>query len=428
MHEGVRNTLASAPAPERLAASVAPAAPIAPASAGSTARWLDAAPGPRSSRIWLSLAIVGALAISAFEALQASFIVPRIGWPLLFLYELPVWFCWVLLFPPIFAIARRWPLADARWRRHVPIHIVASLIAPVLLLTGAALARAGLAWLILHSTVALSPDQLHYVRATADLSRMVPYTLTRYFAFPILLYYAVVALHHAMAYYRAFNERRLREAELEALLVRSQLDSLKLQLQPHFLFNTLNTASSLVSHDPMAARVVLTRLSDLLRYALRDRGEHEATLAEDLAFLQGYLEIQRARFRENLEVELSIASETLSMLVPRILLQPLVENAIHHGFPDEGPARITVSAELRRGELVLMVADNGKGFGGERPTGTGIGLRNTEDRLERLYRGAARLELSNGPAGGARVTVIVPVRDATRRGEDRDHARSAPAL
>jgi two-component system LytT family sensor kinase len=155
-------------------------------------------------------------------------------------------------------------------------------------------------------------------------------------------------------------------------------------------------------------------LSELLRYALQDDGGHEVTFADELQFLAGYVEIQKVCFRERLEVRFEVSEEARRMKVPRMLLQPLVENAIQHGAPEEGPAIITVSGECVGSRLRLSVTDNGPGFRALVSSNgrVGIGLRNTSERLATLYRGRARVVTGRAEGGGASVVVEIPGGDS----------------
>ena len=215
-------------------------------------------------------------------------------------------------------------------------------------------------------------------------------------------------IYHAISYYDAFNSRRVRQSELEALLARSQLEAMRLQLQPHFLFNSLHTVSSLVKRDPDSARRVLSDLSELLRYALDDRGSHVTPLREDVAFLEGYVAIQKARFRDELEVSFDIDPAARDVMVPRMLLQPLVENAIKHGMTPRRTTHVQVQARLATGDLNLIIRDDGPGFAPPAYGIDGIGIRNIRQRLAALYGSAATFDVRNPPSGGAEISITLP--------------------
>jgi LytS/YehU family sensor histidine kinase len=214
------------------------------------------------------------------------------------------------------------------------------------------------------------------------------------------------------------NAARLHAQELQTLLAKSQLDSLRLQLQPHFLFNTLNTVSSLMTRDVALARRTLARLSDLLRETLRDSATHEVSLASELASLAVYLEIQSARFGSRLVVEKKIQPAALKILVPRMLLQPLVENSIHHGMRD-GDSALVIRIEGSGGpdRLVLRVVDNGVGLR-NRKLVENVGLRNTRERLEKLYGLDQEMIVESLQGEGFSVTMRFPAHVAEPRLEE----------
>src|SRR5918992_578097 len=221
----------------------------------------------------------------------------------------------------------------------------------------------------------------------------------------------------AISYFRQARDRE----QLEARLARAQLQTLKLQLQPHFLFNTLNTITALIGVDPRVAERMVSGLSELLRLSLRNAGEQEVPLARELELLEHYVEIQQIRFRDRLTVTLEVAPDTLQALVPNFILQPLVENAIRHGIgPRAAPGHVDVRAYRENGSLHLRVADDGVGPRGRRsePAGEGIGLGNTKARLEHLYGKAHEFSARGGSNGGFVVDIVIPYRP---RGE---HARA----
>jgi Histidine kinase len=208
------------------------------------------------------------------------------------------------------------------------------------------------------------------------------------------------------------RDHRQRVARLRTQLVEAELRSLRLQLEPHFLFNSLNTVAELVHEDPQLADRMITRLSDLLRLTVEGTGTQAVTLRQELHFLEAYLDIERLRFRERLSVEMDIAPDTLDALVPALILQPIVENSIRHGLALQAAGgRITVSSTRANGYLELAVRDNGCGLqrGGARER---VGLSNTRARLEQLYGAAYRFELRNHEAGGAIATIAIPFRRA----------------
>ncbi|HEX6881133.1 MAG TPA: histidine kinase [Terriglobales bacterium] len=234
------------------------------------------------------------------------------------------------------------------------------------------------------------------------------------------MYLVVAAIAHGLIYFRKSQERELHSSELERQLAEAQLQMLKMQLQPHFLFNTLNTAYTLIRRDVDAAERVIIQLSDLLRMTLDLTGMHEVTLHEEITFIGKYLEIEQVRFRERLTVRYEVEPECLDALVPNMVLQPLVENAVRHGVaPNARPGVIEITARRREGMLELTVADNGEGFAentSSRRNG-GVGLTNTRARLLQQYGAESKLLFRNGQSQGFSVIALLPFRKASVKAE-----------
>jgi two-component system LytT family sensor kinase len=225
-------------------------------------------------------------------------------------------------------------------------------------------------------------------------------------------YLPIILIAHVVSYYQRFRQRELRASQLQTQLAKAHLQVLKSQLQPHFLFNTMHSISALMLTDVLAADRMMTRLSDLLRLSLEAEGTQITTLSHELEFVNCYLEIEKIRFEERLNVILDISPETLDAQVPQLLLQPLVDNAVKHGISrllGEGEIRITV--KMQHDELQLEVSDNGPGFG--KPAffqHNGLGLRVTRERLESLYGQDQSMELLSPPQGGGTVRICIPFR------------------
>ncbi|HEV3470770.1 MAG TPA: histidine kinase [Pyrinomonadaceae bacterium] len=227
------------------------------------------------------------------------------------------------------------------------------------------------------------------------------------------IYGLILVLHSAFRYHKRSREGELRASQLETQLWQAQLQALKMQLRPHFLFNTLHSISALVHRDPDAADRMIARLGDFLRLTLENSGAQEVSLQKELEFLKCYLEIERVRFRDRLTTRLDIDPQSLDTPVPNLILQPIVENALRHGVaPRSGPGRIEISAKRDNGSLRIEVRDNGPGLPAiTKPNGRfreGLGLANTRARLAQLYGGSHRLEVANAPEGGLVVTLEIP--------------------
>ena len=235
--------------------------------------------------------------------------------------------------------------------------------------------------------------------------------LRNFWTFEVFTFVAFMAVYQIVRISRVAHERQVLSAQLEAQLAETRLDALRSQLNPHFLFNSLNAISGLALRgDTEAVTETLGRLSDLLRRVL-DRTEGEVALGEEMRFIDDYLELHRLRFSDRLTVEKQVADDTLDALVPTMLLQPIVENALKHGVGSSpGPQRVSLSSARENGSLVLEVGDSGDGFpqAGTEPEERGIGLSNTQERLERLYGPSHRFEIGTTRDGGASVRVTIP--------------------
>jgi signal transduction histidine kinase len=232
-----------------------------------------------------------------------------------------------------------------------------------------------------------------------------------------LFSYVVVATAvYALDYYRAYRERGLAATQLAAQLARTQLRVLRSQLHPHFLFNTLNAIAALMHRDVEAADRMLTRLSELLRTAIDTADLREVPVTEEMAFTEGYLEIERTRFSDRLSVTVDVAADAAGAAVPHLLLQPLVENAVRHGIaPRAGTGRIDVRVRRSNGRLRLTVSDDGIGRRGDAHEGTGLGV--TRERLRHLYGETASMRTGDRPEGGFEVAIELPYREVNG-GED----------
>ncbi len=322
---------------------------------------------------------------------------PVSPWADRLLLELPVWYLWVAFGPVILALARRFPIAGARRYRNLGVHLGASAVLSTIHILALSFYRGVL-------PIPLPPG--------VTVSQIAALTLIQYLLTMMTVYATIVAVQHAIAHYRESQARAMQAVQLETRLANVRLDVLKMQLQPHFLFNTLNTISSLTLSDARAAQRMIVRLSDLLRLSLENLAIHEIPLYEELDFLERYAEIQQVRFSDRLVLEYRIEEGTEKHLVPRLLLQPLVENAIRHGVERTSrPIRIEIRSRCNGAFLHLDVEDNGPGLDPSSGNGsTGIGLRNTRARLQQLYGDRQSLAIRASASGGALVEIAVPLR------------------
>ena len=305
---------------------------------------------------------------------------------------------WSVLALGTLRLARRFPFEHGRVLRALLVHLTASALFSTV---ESALANVVFQQLGLFAGTNQSPI------------RMFSGMLIGKFHTNVLTYGAILGIAHLFDYYRRFRDRELRASQLETRLAQAQLEVLRMQLHPHFLFNTLHAISALMHRDVEAADRMMAKLSDLLRMALESSGAQEVPLQQELEFLGGYLEIQQIRFGERLAASVEAEPETLDALVPNLILQPLVENAIRHGIgPRLEGGRLEVRAWRAQERLRLEVRDDGPGLqGGEAPPfRQGLGLANTRARLRQLYGDGHDLELANDPGGGLRVAFSVPFR------------------
>jgi two-component system LytT family sensor kinase len=227
----------------------------------------------------------------------------------------------------------------------------------------------------------------------------------------VMFYWGVIGIEHARDYYQKLQERELRASQLEAQLAQSQLQVLKMQLHPHFLFNTLNAISALIRESPDEADEMVSRLGDLLRMTLETAGLQEVPFKKELEFLKHYLNIEQTRFQDRLKIEMVIEPETLDGLVPSMILQPLVENSVRHGVaPRPEGGCIKIKAWRDNSLLRLEVEDDGPGLSGDTPPKERVGLTNTRARVSNLYGNEHGLKLRHAPGGGLVVSLSIPFR------------------
>ena len=346
---------------------------------------------------WLmlfGLATILGLAFAGQLYLTRQKIGAPVPWSFALGRSLADWYVFAVLSLPALWLGRQFPFSRGGIGTAVLVHLPAG---AVFSLSWMALRAAVEQWLTRHDLAAVS------------FSDAFNRSLVATFVFNLLIYWGVLLAHHALSYYEKFHEREVTNAELEARLAQARLQALQMQLNPHFLFNTLHAISSLMHQDVEAADRMIAQLSGLLRYALESTEEQEVPLRQELEFLDRYLVIQQTRFRDRLEIRREIDPAALEGSVPNLALQPLVENAIQHGIaPYAHPGRITLRALRRDGHLVLEVEDNGKGLKTPAPEREGVGLANTRARLQQLYGAAHRFEFTRGAEGGLCVRLTIP--------------------
>lgn len=302
------------------------------------------------------------------------------------------WLPWAVVAPLLWRLVERLPLERPNWRLGIPVHV----------LIGILVIGINSWW----AEVVVPPPNHDKTEAGSKPSPAE----SRRWIFPLLffrmpVYLALISIAHSFHFYR-------RSVTRGQSLSQARLAALKMQLQPHFLFNSLNAIAALVHSDPDTADEMIAALSSLLRLSLDTSGDQLLPLAQELEFVRRYLDIEHIRFGDRLGFTLDIPAETQAALVPAFLLQPLVENAVRHGLePRAGKGSLNVSASREGAELRLRVEDNGIGLPETAPLREGIGLANTRARLAELFQGAASLELRSGE--GLTVLVTLPFRTAT---------------
>ncbi|HVW86903.1 MAG TPA: histidine kinase [Bryobacteraceae bacterium] len=370
-------------------------------------------PISRLALIRIALLFAAWTAYGILNAWQAhywyAFSKTPMSWEDAFRYELTYAYLWGAMTPLILWFAKRFRFERHGWPRRLLIH------AGLMVLTVAAIK-------IAFDAITMPPTSAFRGFTWEKLLRSVEST----FDTGTLLYAVVVLIEHAIIYHQRYQSGVTKAAQLQTQLIQAQLQALKMQLHPHFLFNTLHTITALVHEDPDMAELTITRLSELLRLFLANSTVHEAPLSEELRILDLYLEIERARFEERLRVEYHVPPLLCDAMVPSLILQPLVENSIRHGIGRRAePGCISIVAELQGEALVLRIVDNGVGLpdDSKKPVHQGMGLAITRGRLESLYGPQQSLVLRNLPHGGAEARIILPFREqaATNQQQEKDH-------
>jgi sensor histidine kinase YesM len=320
-----------------------------------------------------------------------------IAWYIPALMEFSYSFQWVLLAPLALWLVKKLPLDRKRWIWQAPLHIGIGMILSALTMG----VRMILRWIFL--------EPAGSILSFDDIIR----NMFSFFDYGMMSYFLILFLSYAHEYRERVHEREQRTLQLETELATSQLSHLKSQLHPHFLFNVLNTISMLVRKKENDTAVnMLAGISDFLRQSLATDTQQKIPLSKELEFARLYLDIQRLRFQDRLQVKFDIAASIEKVLIPPLLLQPLIENALEHGIgADAKSGLIEISASANNGKVKLLINDNGTGTESPEfsPAKKGIGLSNTESRLMKLYGNAARLSIVTEAAKGTTVEISIPI-------------------
>lgn len=311
-------------------------------------------------------------------------------------------YVWGIFSPLIFRLSRRYPIERGNIVRGLTFHIVVGLIF-VIAITAITIP---IVWSLGFANSTTHPT------FGAFFNKLIinPFYVHQ----GLLAYWGTVVVAHAYEYSRQVRVGRTRASELSAQLAQAQLAALKMQIHPHFLFNTLNSVAALLHKDVEAADRMIARLSDFLRITLQSSATSVVTLGEELEFLQAYLDIERIRFQDRLIVELTIAPDVLEARVPNLILQPLVENAVRHGISKQiAKGHLWIDARRQDRRLLIRIGDNGPGTGNcngnsRRSFSGGLGLANTRARLEQFYGDFEFDIVDSKDRGGTTVTLNVP--------------------
>jgi two-component system LytT family sensor kinase len=322
-----------------------------------------------------------------------------------FSWGILMWVAWAPLTPAMIWLARRYSLIGDTWKGSLLVHLPAFLLMSVI---HSAAATA--------ITLSVKPFDNMGSSPLAFWPRFLS-RMQGSFGSDLLVYGGVIGICYALDYYSKYREREFLAAQLEAQLAQAQLDSLRMQLHPHFLFNTLNGIVGLVRDNKNQAAVsMLVGLSDLLRHTLEHSSRQEVELRQELNFIKLYLSIQQMRFSDRLQIELDIDPSTTTAMVPNLILQPLTENALRHGLGRSADSGLVgISSAAQDGDLRLTVYDNGAGLpeNWQLKGSMGIGLANTAARLQQLYDDNHEFDIRNRHGGGVEVVIIIPLRNSS---------------
>lgn len=337
---------------------------------------------------------IPALVALSYYHLNRILTASEVNWVYGVMTSMPWWYVWALMTPLILWVARQYPISKETWKRYIP-----SIYIPLMLVL-----------LAIHATI-----NLLLFRATGLHDTMSYALLEVHFTSRMhvngMAFWTVLGFYNAYDYYRKSQLRERQASKLELQLAQANLRALKMQLNPHFLFNTLHSVSALVRKNENAIAIkMLGRLGEFLRLALENQGTQLIPLSEELDFLERYLEIEKIRFQERLQIHKEVDTRLLEHEVPNLILQPIVENAIHHGIaPHSQAGNIYIKAFQEASTLVMEVQDDGPGMKDINAARKGVGLSNTEERLRRLYGENQAFKLLNVEEGGLLVRIEIPL-------------------
>jgi len=352
---------------------------------------------------WTILAILFATEIKSINDYAGN----PISWVSAISTAISYLYIWAVLALFVLALGRIVPLEKSFWRRSFPVHTIASLIVPSI-------------HAIIYFGVEKFADWIKTEDGSVLLFREPPdggpwsaFTTLWVdgFASGIIMYWMILLVGQAIRIYKQYQSKQVELSQMEGQLATARLQALKMQLHPHFLFNTLNSISTLIHKNPNAADRMLSRLSDLLRLTLEDVRNDEVDLRQEIDFLERYLEMEQIRFGDRLSVKFDIDPEILDARIPNLILQPLVENAIQHGIaPNAKQGVIQVKGRRENGMMRISIHDNGKELSEFDLAGIkeGVGLSNTRKRLRQIYRDSYQFDIRNGENGGLIASLEIP--------------------
>jgi sensor histidine kinase YesM len=340
--------------------------------------------------------LAGWTVYAVYMAIASYVISARLGrpitWTLAIVNDFTYAALWLLLTPVVLWMARRFPFRKGHVVAPFAIHLSSSLFLSLL--------QKAVHWLLIARFNLLAYDR-------AFSWDTMHTNLLAFYDYGLQLYWILLAVNSVMEYAQRLRHNELMAVQLQTQLAQAQLQALRMQIHPHFLFNTLHTIAGLVrSEEKQKAVRMIAGLSDFLRSTLEATGSQEVTLRQELDTIKKYLDIQQIRFADSLHTQFVIDPATLDALVPNLLLQPLVENAVMHGSPSVEGSTITISSARVNGTLTLEVLDNGPGLDATKPEG--IGLKNTRERLAHLYGNAQKFAIASMDSGGVRATISLP--------------------